>query len=212
VSTALVPERATSEANDEANDASQPLNEFVHRDETGQAGLTLTYIYDVNRNLIIVSQGAEKLGNHRQDLKAQYGVPANYTVWDSKNGSGSLQILVINIDSFASDSNIINTVREQGVKPIEFLQATRPIVIVDEPQNMETELRRQAIHNLNPFCTLRYSATHKNPYNLISRLTPVDAYNLGLVKQIQVDGITADKTQRSFCGVEGTNEPRRPSK
>lgn len=211
VSTALIP-RATSQGASESSGVD--LNLSIEM-ETG-TGKTYTYIrtiYELNRVygfckfVIVVPSVAIREGTLKnleitaKDMKAQYGVPANYTVWDSKNRNGlrnfaasnSLQILVINIDSFASDSNIINTVREQGVKPIEFLQATRPIVIVDEPQNMETDIRRQAIHNLNPLCTLRYSATHKNPYNLISRLTPVDAYNLGLVKQIQVDGITADQ-------------------
>jgi type III restriction enzyme len=103
-----------------------------------------------------------------------------------------VEILVINIDSFAKDTNVINTLKETGVRPIEYIQATQPIVIVDEPQNMETDIRKAAIHNLNPLCTLRYSATHKNLYNLVYNLNPVQAYDLGLVKQIEVDGITSD--------------------
>jgi len=123
----------------------------------------------------------------------------NYVMYDSKNlaslrnfaTSNAIQILVINIDSFAKDTNIINTMRETGVKPIEYIQATNPIVIVDEPQNMETDVRRAALHNLNPLCTLRYSATHRYLYNLVYSLNPVQAYDLGLVKQIEVDGITS---------------------
>ena len=57
---------------------------------------------------------------------------------------------------------------------------------------METDTRKRAINNLNPLCTLRYSATHRNVYNLVYSLNPVQAYDLGLVKQIEVDGITAD--------------------
>ena len=34
-------------------------------------------------------------------------------------------------------------------------------------ENFETELRRAAMLELNPLCTLRYSATHRNPYNLL---------------------------------------------
>ena len=216
LSKALVP-RAASRP-----DGGKPDNGFQGVDlnlsiemETG-TGKTYTYIrtiYELNRIygfckfVIVVPSVAIREGTLKnlqitaKDMKAQYGIPASYTVWASKNrnelrnfaAANSLQILVINIDSFASDSNIINTLREQGIKPIEYLQATCPIVIVDEPQNMETDIRRQAIHNLHPLCTLRYSATHKNTYNLISRLTPVDAYQLGLVKQIQVDGITSDQ-------------------
>lgn len=106
--------------------------------------------------------------------------------------SDAIQILVINIDSFAKDNNIINTLRETGVKPIEYIQSCSPIVIVDEPQNMESELRKSAIGNLNPLFTLRYSATHRKFYNLVYSLNPVEAYDLGLVKQIEVDGIVAE--------------------
>ena len=88
-----------------------------------------------------------------------------------------------------SKGNVINQVRETGMKPIEFIQAARPIVILDEPQNLETEIRKQAIARLNPMCTLRYSATHRKSYNLIYSLDPVRAYALGLVKQIGVDSV-----------------------
>lgn len=122
--------------------------------------------------------------------------------------SDAIQILVINIDAFAKDTkdvaeangngtagrkkskgNVINQVRETGVAPIEFIQATQPVVILDEPQNLETDIRKQAVARLNPLCTLRYSATHRNSYNLIYSLDPVRAYELGLVKQIGVDSV-----------------------
>jgi len=57
---------------------------------------------------------------------------------------------------------------------------------------METEIRKKAIENLNPLCTLRYSATHTNHYNMIYNLDPVKAYDLGLVKQIEVDSIVTE--------------------
>lgn len=108
--------------------------------------------------------------------------------------ANTLQILVINIDSFAKFNedkgghNIIYQNSDYGL-PIEFIQMTKPIVIVDEPQNMETDTRKQAIENLHPLCTLRYSATHKYHYNLIYKLDPVKAYDLGLVKKIEVDSV-----------------------
>jgi type III restriction enzyme len=105
--------------------------------------------------------------------------------------TNNIEVLVINIDSFAKDENIINKPNDKlnGQKPVEFIQATHPIVIVDEPQNMETEKRIAAIDNLKALCTLRYSATHRNQYNLTYNLNPVKAYDLGLVKQIEVDSI-----------------------
>lgn len=58
---------------------------------------------------------------------------------------------------------------------------------------METEKRSAAIANLNPLCTLRYSATHRNRYNPVYSLTPIRAYDLGLVKQIEVDSVSGRK-------------------
>ncbi len=123
----------------------------------------------------------------------------NYYVWDSKKTgqarefatNDTLQIMVITIDSFAKAANIMNKQSDYG-RPLDFIRATNPVVIVDEPQNMETEVRKAAIKSLNPLCTLRYSATHKNPYNLLYRLTPVDAYDKHLVKKIEVHSVLSE--------------------
>ena len=64
--------------------------------------------------------------------------------------------------------------------------------IIDEPQNMESDAAAAAIARLNPFCTLRYSATHKRAYNRVYRLGPVDAYDMNLVKRIEVASVVAD--------------------
>ncbi|MBN1393291.1 MAG: DEAD/DEAH box helicase family protein [Sedimentisphaerales bacterium] len=116
--------------------------------------------------------------------------------------TNSLQIMVMNIDQFARAGNIFYQKSDWGV-PAEFIKATRPIVIVDEPQNMETDIRRTAISNLNPLCTLRYSATHTVKYNEIYRLDPVSAYDKGLVKRIEVDGITeAENFNQAYIEVK----------
>lgn len=74
-----------------------------------------------------------------------------------------------------------------GRRPIEFIQATNPIVIIDEPQSVDnTEKSQKAIKNLNPLFVLRYSATHINPYNLLYQLDPIKAYDMRIVKQIEV--------------------------
>jgi len=116
--------------------------------------------------------------------------------------TNSLQIMVMNIDQFTRPGNIFYQQSDWGV-PAEFIKATRPIVIVDEPQNMETDIRRNAISNLNPLCTLRYSATHTVKYNEIYRLDPVSAYDKGLVKRIEVDGITeAENFNQAYIEVK----------
>lgn len=136
----------------------------------------------------------------REHFAAEYDNPEmNFYVWDSKKTgqarefatNDTLQIMVINIDSFAKAANIMNKQSDNG-RPLDFIKATHPVVILDEPQNMETDIRRNAIASLNPLCTLRYSATHKHLYNLLYRLTPVDAYDKGLVKKIEVHSVQSE--------------------
>ncbi len=104
--------------------------------------------------------------------------------------STNIQILIMTIDSIRGDSNtrIIHQAKDKlnGLRPIDYLRATKPIVIMDEPQNMESQLSQSAIGDLSPAFTLRYSATHKRLRNIVYRLDPVDAHDLGLVKQIVV--------------------------
>ncbi len=193
---------------------SLPLNLTVEMETgTGKTYVYLRTIYELHRTygfrkFVIVVPGVairegvwKSLAITHDHFQAHFGYPPVYfDVYDSGRlaalrnfaVSDALQILVINIDSFTKDSNIINKPRETGVRPIEYLQATRPIVVVDEPQNLETDARKAALAELRPLATLRYSATHKNLYNLVYSLNPVQAYDLGLVKQIEVDGITAD--------------------
>jgi type III restriction enzyme len=180
--------------------------------ETG-TGKTYTYlrtIYKLNQQygfskfVVVVPSVAIREGTLKnlevthEHFQTLFGrVPINFSVYDSGRlgalrnyaTSDTLQVLVMNIDSFTKDANIINTKRETGVRPIEYIQSVRPVVIVDEPQNMETDVRRAALANLTPLCLLRYSATHKHLYNLVYSLNPVQAYDRGLVKQIVVDGI-----------------------
>src|SRR3972149_8744194 len=74
-----------------------------------------------------------------------------------------------------------------GRRPIEYVQATRPVLIIDEPQSVDnTPKSQKAISNLNPLFALRYSATHTNPYNLLYQLDPIRAYDMRIVKQIEV--------------------------
>ena len=106
----------------------------------------------------------------------------------------SLQIMIINIQSFQREANIFNQEHERsfGYRPSDLVKAARPILIIDEPQNMEAERSTEAIRNLEAVATLRYSATHKNFYNLLYKLDPVRAYDLRLVKQIEVASIRSD--------------------
>lgn len=129
--------------------------------------------------------------------------------------SNTLQVLVINIDAFRKNftgsedeqkSNVIYKESDKlaGRQPIEFVQAARPIVIIDEPQSVDsTDKAQEAIRALNPLMTLRYSATHRNRYNLVYRLDPVRAFELKLVKRIVVANVdSGGSTNEPFVGVE----------
>ncbi|MBH0130555.1 DEAD/DEAH box helicase family protein [Salinibacterium sp. NK8237] len=104
--------------------------------------------------------------------------------------STNVQIMIMTIDSIRGNANtrIIHQTRDKlnGLRPLDYLKATHPVVIMDEPQNMESQLSQSAIGDLDPAFTLRYSATHKTQRNVVYRLDPVDAHDLGLVKQIVV--------------------------
>jgi type III restriction enzyme len=76
-----------------------------------------------------------------------------------------------------------------GEKPIDLIRATRPILIVDEPQSVEGGLDgkgKKAMERMNPLCNLRYSATPKHAHHMVFKLDAVDAYERKLVKQIEV--------------------------
>lgn len=193
---------------------------------TGKTYVYLRTIYELNKLygfkkfVIVVPSVAIREGvlknleithEHFQTLYDK--APINFQVYDSTKPSAlrgfatnnNIEVLVINIDSFAKDENIINKPNDKlnGQKPVEFIQATHPIVIVDEPQNMETEKRISAIENLKALCTLRYSATHRNHYNLTYSLNPLKAYDLGLVKQIEVDSIIEENAYNdAYVSVE----------
>lgn len=179
---------------------------------TGKTYVYLRTIYELNKKygfkkfVIVVPSVPIREGvlknlqiTHEHFQTLYDNTPMRFYVYDRNKISqlrgfaagDNIEVLVINIDSFAKDENVINKPNDKlnGQEPINFIKQVQPIVIVDEPQNMESEKRSAAIANLNPLCTLRYSATHRNSYNLIYSLNPVKAYDLGLVKQIEVDSV-----------------------
>jgi len=163
----------------------------------------------------------------KEHFRAIYNnLPFEHFVYDARKvnrlrqfaTSNTLQILVINIDAFRKNftgteaeqkSNVIYKESDKlsGRQPIEFVQAARPIVIIDEPQSVDsTDKAQEAIKALNPLCTLRYSATHRNPYNLVYRLDPIRAFELKLVKQIVVASAVADGAANdAFVRVESVD-------
>jgi len=191
-------------------------NNFTVEMETG-TGKTYIYLrtilelnekYGFTKFIIVVPSVAIKEGVlknldiTREHFKEIYdNIPYTYFSYRSDNlvqirmfaQGTNLQIMVITKDAFNKDINIIhNTHDKMGDKPIEIIKKTNPIVILDEPQKMSGEATQWGLSKLNPLFILRYSATHRNIYNLVYKLTPYEAYNFGLVKKIEVLSITEE--------------------
>lgn len=186
--------------------------QFCIEMETG-TGKTYVYtktIFELNRKygftkfIIVVPSVAIREGVYKsfevteEHFGLQYdNVPCRYFIYNSAKlsdvrqfaTSSNIEIMIINIDAFKKAENIINQAQDRlnGDSAMRFIQDTHPIVIIDEPQSVDnTPKAKEAIASLNPLCVLRYSATHREKINLLYRLTPVDAYQMGLVKQISV--------------------------
>ncbi|MDO9527548.1 MAG: DEAD/DEAH box helicase family protein, partial [Syntrophales bacterium] len=153
-----------------------------------------------------VLKSIDMMKEHFQDL--YNNIPFDHFVYDSRRvnalrgfaAANQMQVMIINIDSFNKKANnIIHDLRDKmgGRRPIEFIQATNPIVIMDEPQNMESAIAKEAIDSLRPLCTLRYSATHRDRYNLIYQVNPIDAFQMRLVKKISVAPVLAENNANS---------------
>lgn len=165
----------------------------------------LNKLYGFKKFIIVVPSVAIREGVTssiklmREHFKGLYdNVPFDDFLYKSKDLSrvrqfavnNEVQIMVINIQAFQKDElNIIHQEQDKmsGRRPIEYIQATNPILIIDEPQSVDnTPKSHKAISNLNPLFALRYSATHINPYNLLYQLDPIRAYDMRIVKFIEV--------------------------
>lgn len=194
--------------------------------------------YGLIKHIIVVPSVAIKEGVLKtlqiteEHIKGLYdNVCYDYFVYDPQKleqvrnftTSDCVQIMVINIDAFRrsffdpeeeNKANIIHRPHDRlsGARPIDFIQATNPIVIIDEPQSVDTtDKSQQAILSLNPLCTLRYSATHKNLYNQVFRLDAVEAYRRKLVKQIEVAGVDVENSHnRPYIKLLKVDNKKRP--
>lgn len=194
--------------------------------------------YGFSKFIIVVPSIAIKEGVYKslqiteEHLKGLYdNTIYNYFIYDSSNleqvrsfaVSNNIEIMVINIDAFRrsfsdptkeSKANIIHRTNDRlnGMKPIELIQETRPFVIIDEPQSVDTTPKaKEAIKSLNPLCILRYSATHVEKHNLVYKLDAVDSYNRGLVKQIEVAGFaTKDYHNNAYLKLLSVNNKKTP--
>ncbi|WKW12645.1 DEAD/DEAH box helicase family protein [Pseudogemmatithrix spongiicola] len=186
---------------------------------TGKTYVYLRTIFELNKRygftkfVIVVPSVAIKEGVYKslqiteEHFRGLYaGVPFDFFLYDSaKLGqvrsfatSASIQIMVVTVGAInKKDVNNLYKDSEKtgGEKPIDLIRATRPVLIVDEPQSVDGGLEgrgKEALDAMNPLCTLRYSATHVDKHHMVYRLDAVDAYERRLVKQIEVASATIE--------------------
>jgi type III restriction enzyme len=186
---------------------------------TGKTYVYLRTIFELNKRygfskfVVVVPSVAIKEGVYKslqiteEHFKGLYaGVPFDYFLYDSSKlgqvrnfaTSPNIQIMVVTVGAInKKDVNNLYKDSEKtgGEKPIDLIKATRPVVIVDEPQSVDgglTGAGKSALDAMNPLCTLRYSATHVDKHHMVYRLDAVDAYEQKLVKQIEVASATVE--------------------
>lgn len=186
---------------------------------TGKTYVYLRTIFELNQRfgfskfVIVVPSVAIKEGvykslqmteDHFRTLYAN--TPYEYFLYDSNKlgqvrnfaTSPLIQVMVVTVGAInKQDVNNLYKDSEKtgGEKPIDLIKATRPIIIVDEPQSVDGGLEgrgKKALDAMNPLCTLRYSATHVDKHHMVYRLDAVDAYEQKLVKQIEVASATVE--------------------
>ena len=200
---------------------------------TGKTYVYLRTIFELNKRygftkfVIVVPSIAIKEGVYKSlqitddHFRALYsGTPFEYFLYDSaKLGqvrnfavSAQIQIMVVTVGAI-NRQDVNNLYKESektgGEKPIDLIRATRPILIVDEPQSVDGGLQgrgKEALGAMNPLCTLRYSATHVDKHHMVYRLDAVDAYERKLVKQIEVASATVqDAHNKPYVRVVSTS-------
>ncbi len=213
--------------------------DFTVEMETG-TGKTYVYLrtifelhqrYGFTKFVIVVPSVAIKEGVYKslqmtqEHLRALYsGTPCEYFLYDSaklgqvRNFATSAHIQIMLVTVGAMNKKTVNNLYKDsektgGERPIDLIRATRPILIVDEPQSVDGGLQgrgKEALGAMNPLCTLRYSATHADTHHMVYRLDAVDAYERKLVKQIEVAAATVeDAHNRPYVRLESQQPARR---
>lgn len=133
--------------------------------------------------------------------------------------SNDIQIMIITVQAFEKDKNVINNFNDKKfgeMRPIDLVCETNPIVIIDEPQSVigkddGNDKRFEAVQNLNPLCTIRYSATPVRVENKLYRLNAVDSFAKKLVKGIEVESFAAqDDHNEAYLLLKSVNNKKSP--
>jgi len=183
---------------------------------TGKTYVYLRTIFELNRRYgwtkfvivvpsVAIREGVAKtLEMTRDHFRAEFaGAPMDWFVYDSSKlgqvrdfaTSATIKIMIATVGALNKlDANVFYRPNEKtgGDKPVDLVKATRPVLIIDEPQSVEGASEGQgfkALREMKSLCRLRYSATHLKSYHRIYRLDAIDAYERKLVKRIDVAGL-----------------------
>ena len=195
---------------------------FTIEMETG-TGKTYTYIktmYELNKQYgwrkfivvvpsIAIREGVYKSFQTTADHFAEdYGKKIRFFIYNSTklneleqfSEDPNINVMIINTQAFNARGADARRIYMQldsfrSRKPIDVIAATKPIIIVDEPQSVlgtdkNANVTRESIAKFNPLFFLNYSATHREDFNKVYRLDAIDAYQKQLVKKITVKGIS----------------------
>lgn len=192
--------------------------------------LRLAELYGLRKFVILVHSVAIRAGvvktfeQTEEHFRAKYpSVPFSWGVLgensalnDFAEPSGMVQFLVVSVQAIDKpDKNTLYATPEQpqlwgdDLSGVQQIARAHPVVMIDEPQNMTTPLRRQSIATLNPLVALRYSATHREPFNLVHRLGPKQAAEAGLVKRVSVKGIVAGQDGKPYIRLDKIRSVRK---
>lgn len=199
--------------------------------ETG-TGKTYTYVktmYELNARygwskfIIVVPSVAIREGVYKslqttqEHFAGEYGKKLRFFIYFSDHldqvdhfaTDSAINVMIINMQAFNSSKNqrIIDKKLDafRSRRPIDIIARTNPILIIDEPQSVEGKKTKESLQKFNALFTLRYSATHKEKYDMVYRLDAMDAYNQHLVKKIAALGVTltGSTATNSYVYLEG---------
>ncbi len=195
---------------------------FTIEMETG-TGKTYTYIktmYELNKRygwckfIVVVPSIAIREGVYKsfqttaEHFAEDYGKKIRFFIYNSSklneleqfSEDPNINVMIINTQAFNTREKDARRIYMQldsfqSRCPIDVIAATKPIMIIDEPQSVlgtdkSGNKTRESIAKFNPLFLLAYSATHREDFNKVYRLDAVDAYQKQLVKKITVKGIT----------------------
>jgi type III restriction enzyme len=182
---------------------------------TGKTYVYIKTIMELNRRygwskfIVVVPSVAIREGVHQafaitaEHFLAAYGSKPNSFCYTSArlhqverfSSDAGVQVMIINMQAFNAagrdDRRIYDVLDDfQSRRPIDVISATRPVVVIDEPQRIGSAKSLAALSRFTPLMVLRYSATHRAEHNKVYRLDALDAYQQKLVKKITVCGIT----------------------